>query len=90
MLANDATSNQELVSALAEFNDLLASNLASFEADNCDVTAKIVNTTIPFNTAISDPQAYGAPNATCFDADGTTCVSAALGEVTSMQSRLAR
>ena len=74
LLAEDETSQEELVAAITEFNNLLASNLATFTASNAGITAKIVNTSIPFNTAIADPQAYGAPNATCFDADGTTCV----------------
>lgn len=59
---------------IAQYNALLASNLANFTAANTDVTANIINTTIPFQTAIDDPQAYGAANATCYDDDGTTCL----------------
>lgn len=74
MLDYGATVDAQEAAIIAEYNDLLASNLANFTATNDGVTAKLVNTTIPFQTAIDDPQAYGAANATCFDDDGTTCL----------------
>lgn len=52
----------------------VATNLANFTSSNAGVTAKLINTTIPFQTVIDDPTAYGAANATCYDDDGTTCV----------------
>lgn len=64
----------EEVVVIAEYNSLLASNLANFTASNAGVTADIINTTTAFQTVIDDPQAYGAANATCYDDDGTTCV----------------
>ncbi|KAI1332479.1 hypothetical protein F5Y16DRAFT_178744 [Xylariaceae sp. FL0255] len=74
MLASGATSDAEEAVVIEQYNDLLATNLASFEASNSGITAQLVNTTIPFQTAIDDPTAYGAANATCYDADGTTCL----------------
>lgn len=52
----------------------VATKLANFTSTNSGITANLLNTTIPFQTVIDDPTAYGAANATCFDDDGTTCV----------------
>lgn len=61
-------------SIITEYNDMLASGLANFTSVNSGVTAKIINTSIAFQTAIDDPTAYGAPNATCYNSDGTSCL----------------
>jgi phospholipase/lecithinase/hemolysin len=63
-----------LASAISQYNDLLASNLASFQAANGGITARIVDTSVPFNTAINNPTAYGAPNATCYNSNGVSCL----------------
>lgn len=59
---------------ITQYSTLLAKNLANFTSVNTGVTAKLVNTTTPFQTALDNPTAYGAANATCFDDDGTTCL----------------
>lgn len=33
-----------------------------------------VDTQAPFNTAINNPTAYGAPNAVCYNANGVSCL----------------
>lgn len=74
MLANDAASEASLVTALATYNDFLASKLTTFTAENSGVSSWIVNTSIPFYEAINNPTAYGAPNNTCYDDDGVSCL----------------
>jgi phospholipase/lecithinase/hemolysin len=74
MLANDASSEASLVSAIETYNNFLSSKLANFKSVNSGVTSWIVNTSVPFYKAIDDPTAYGAPNATCYDDDGTSCL----------------
>lgn len=74
MLANDAASEASLVSAIATYNSLLASKLATFKSQNSGTTAWIVNTSVPFYQAINNPTAYGAPDATCYNSDGTSCL----------------
>lgn len=74
MLDEGADADAQEAAAITEYNGLLASNLASFTASNTGVKANLVNTTIAFQTAIDNPQAYGAANATCYDDDGTTCL----------------
>nr|XP_036588154.1 fungal cellulose binding domain-containing protein [Colletotrichum truncatum]KAF6799295.1 fungal cellulose binding domain-containing protein [Colletotrichum truncatum] len=74
MLANGADSNAQLAAAIKQYNDLIASNLAAFKAKNAGVTSWIVDTTAPFDKAINNPTAYGAPDATCFNANGLSCL----------------
>lgn len=61
-------------SIITEYNDMLASGLANFTSVNNGVTAKLIDTSVAFQTAIDDPTAYGAPNATCYNSDGTSCL----------------
>lgn len=74
MLANDASSEASLVTTLATYNDFLSSKLATFESENSGVSSWIVNTSVPFYEALNDPTAYGAPNATCYNSDGVSCL----------------
>ncbi|KAL2865935.1 SGNH/GDSL hydrolase family protein [Aspergillus lucknowensis] len=60
--------------AVEKYNRQLAAYLSSFRSSNIDATAKLVHTYSAFVTAINDPTAYGAPNATCSNSDGTSCL----------------
>lgn len=77
-LTSDDWSREHLRSAIALFNSLVASGLQAFEAANQGITAKVIDTSVPFNKAIENPGAYGAPNASCFNNDGVSCVSETL------------
>ncbi|TEA16249.1 Acetylesterase [Colletotrichum sidae] len=74
MLANGADSNAQLAAAIAQYNDLIADNLAAFRARNAGVTSWVVDTAAAFDEAINNPTAYGAPDATCYNADGVSCL----------------
>ncbi|KAH8683699.1 hypothetical protein BGZ61DRAFT_357815 [Ilyonectria robusta] len=74
MLQQDAASNGLLVSSIKLYNKLLSSGFHSFQAANRDITAKIIDTSLAFNRAIKNPKAYGAPNATCYNEDGVSCL----------------
>lgn len=72
---------QQTASALAglqgnisAYNEALESNLATFKASNSDITAQLFDTTSYFLTALDDPTAYGATDATCMDSGGTKCL----------------
>lgn len=60
--------------AVTYFNGLLTAAAASFKSTNSGSTVYVYDTTTPFMTAIDNPTAYGAPNATCFNADGVSCL----------------
>ncbi|OHE90565.1 fungal cellulose binding domain-containing protein [Colletotrichum orchidophilum] len=74
MLANGAASNALLVAAIEQYNGLIASHLAAFKAKNAGITSWLVDTTPAFDKAINNPTAYGAPDATCYNADGVSCL----------------
>lgn len=60
--------------AVKQYNDALKSRITAFAAANPKAKTYVVDTTTPFMTAIDDPKAYGADNATCFDESGTKCL----------------
>jgi phospholipase/lecithinase/hemolysin len=74
MLDESADARSQERTVIEEYNSLLASRLAAFKAANSGVTGVIIDTSVPFNTAIANPTAYGAPNATCYNADGASCL----------------
>ncbi|EAQ83733.1 hypothetical protein CHGG_10137 [Chaetomium globosum CBS 148.51] len=60
--------------AIAKYNDALTAGLAAFKTKNSGITSKIIDTTVPFNTALDNPTKYGSPDATCFNSDGKSCL----------------
>lgn len=56
------------------FNDDLASGLDAFASANSGAVVQLIDSSAPFNKALDDPSAYGAPNATCENMDGTSCL----------------
>jgi phospholipase/lecithinase/hemolysin len=69
------TSNVEAEgAAVKQYNDALESRVAAFAAANPQAKTYLVDATAPVLKAINDPKAYGADNATCFDASGTKCL----------------
>ena len=63
-----------LSAAIEDFNEQLATQLGEFTCSR-NVTTKLVDTHVPFLEALENPQEYGAPDDTCFNEDGVSCVS---------------
>ncbi|GJC81597.1 acetylesterase [Colletotrichum liriopes] len=74
MIGNGADSGGQLSAAIKQYNELIVSNLAAFKAKNTGVTSWVVDTAAPFNKAINNPTAYGAPDATCYNENGVSCL----------------
>ena len=60
------------------YNQLLTAAIATFKSANPGTSTWVFDTTTAFMTAINDPTAFGAPNATCFNADGVRYVGFSL------------
>ncbi|KAM7192395.1 hypothetical protein V8F20_008855 [Naviculisporaceae sp. PSN 640] len=60
--------------SINKYNTALASRLASFVQQNAGVDARLLDTWVPFNQALENPTRYGAPNATCYNADAVSCL----------------
>jgi phospholipase/lecithinase/hemolysin len=60
--------------AVTQYNEALTKRVEAFAKANARVKVKVVDTVAPFMEAINDPKAFGAVDATCFDASGTRCL----------------
>lgn len=60
--------------AIDEFNVALVQHVSSFTASRPQAHVRVLDTGPVFNEVLDDPQKYGAPNSTCFNADGKSCL----------------
>ncbi|CAL3970348.1 unnamed protein product [Diplocarpon coronariae] len=75
LIRTDSADNQKAVAeAVVQYNTLLTAAVNTFAGDKTDVKMWVVDTAPAFNAAVADPGAYGAPNATCWDEDGVSCL----------------
>lgn len=59
---------------ISQYNSLVKSKAAAFKSANSGTTIWVVDTQKPFNTALNNPTAYGAPNNSCYNSDGVSCL----------------
>jgi len=74
MLNQSASAREQEAGVIAQYNDILFSQLGLFKSSNANVTATVINTAEAFDEALDHPAKYGAPDATCFNSDGKTCL----------------
>ncbi|KAI0401025.1 hypothetical protein F4802DRAFT_609685 [Xylaria palmicola] len=63
-----------LRSDIKAYNAALAGRLAAFGAAHGDATTALFDTAPTFGAVLDDPTAYGAPDATCVNGDGRSCL----------------
>ncbi|KAI0447318.1 carbohydrate esterase family 16 protein [Xylaria telfairii] len=63
-----------LRSDIKTYNAGLASRLAAFKSKHSDIKARLFDTAPTFTTVLDNPTAYGAPDATCVNGDGKSCL----------------
>ncbi|VUC29789.1 unnamed protein product, partial [Clonostachys rosea] len=66
--------NEKPTQKISEYNKRISEKLKGFNSARKDARTALVDTSTPFSTAISNPKKYNATNATCQNADGTTCL----------------
>ncbi|OKL58861.1 hypothetical protein UA08_05596 [Talaromyces atroroseus] len=71
ILAENTTAQATTAYAVASYNQLIAKGAEKFQGKNPGATVIVFDTSPSFNKALDDPTAYGAPNATCYNSDGT-------------------
>ncbi|KAK0725510.1 hypothetical protein B0H67DRAFT_598738 [Lasiosphaeris hirsuta] len=74
MLEQTAESQAGEAVSIGKYNAAIAARLAAFKMANAGITATVVDTTTPFDTALANPTAYGSPNATCYNSNGVSCL----------------
>ncbi|TGO36055.1 hypothetical protein BHYA_0137g00360 [Botrytis hyacinthi] len=74
MLAYGDSVTSSEATVISAYNTELSTRVSAFETANSGTTTYVFDTQVPFNTALDAPATYGATNATCFDADGKSCL----------------
>lgn len=74
VLAESTATQTQEGAAVVTYNQLLQAALDTFKKSNSGITAWVYDTTTAFNTAIDNPTAYGAPDATCYNSNGVSCL----------------
>ncbi|TEY38149.1 hypothetical protein BOTCAL_0494g00030 [Botryotinia calthae] len=75
VFAEQTAQNMDYVRGnISTYNADLVTRLATFKSANSGVTGTIFNTTKSFYTVLDNPTTYGSPDATCMNADGTSCL----------------
>jgi phospholipase/lecithinase/hemolysin len=74
VLAESSATQVKEGASVDAYNALLMCGVEAFKGNNSGVTTWVFDTAGPFNTAINSPKTYGAPDATCYNGDGTSCL----------------
>ncbi|PMD64126.1 carbohydrate esterase family 16 protein [Hyaloscypha bicolor E] len=56
------------------YSCVMPTRIAAFKPANLEANDALVDTQTAFNTTISSPSGYGAPDAPCFNSDGKYCL----------------
>ena len=60
--------------AIEKYNAAVVARLGVFRTAHPDVEAVYVDTAPAFNEALGNPKKYGAPDATCYNGNGVSCL----------------
>ncbi|KAM0153470.1 hypothetical protein ACHAQE_007658 [Botrytis cinerea] len=74
VLGYNSTAQAAYASSIAAWNTLVKNTAAEFQSERSGTTVKVIDTSVPFNTALSNPTAYGSPNAVCYNTNGVSCL----------------
>ena len=74
IMGQNAQGRSKIMTNVNSWNSQLAERLATFKEKNTGVTAVVIESAGPFDTAISSPKSYGAPDATCLNKNGKSCL----------------
>ncbi|KAB8296449.1 hypothetical protein EYC80_009190 [Monilinia laxa] len=74
ILARNSTVQATYIASIASWNAFVKNVAADFQSERSGTTVKVIDTSIPFNTAINDPTSYGAPNSVCYNTNGVSCL----------------
>ncbi|KAF6789713.1 cellulose-binding gdsl lipase acylhydrolase [Colletotrichum sojae] len=74
MLEKGPESNAKLAAAVELYNKILEDNAHKFEKSYRGSRLWLVRTSEAYEAALDYPQAYGAPDATCTNEDGLSCL----------------
>jgi phospholipase/lecithinase/hemolysin len=72
---------EEVFDVVSAYNSLLRTGFEEFKRNKTSTNGKdggvriwLFNTTGVFDRVLDDPEAYGAPDATCYNGNGVSCL----------------
>jgi phospholipase/lecithinase/hemolysin len=74
LVAQGQSATSQATKAIALYNSLLSHRLEDFKAAHSDVKTWLIDTSVPFDKALDAPTQYGAPDATCYNGNGNSCL----------------
>ncbi|KAF4883068.1 Acetylesterase [Colletotrichum fructicola] len=74
MIEKGSESNAKVAAAVKLYNEILEKNFQKFKIAHPDAQAWLVRPSKSYETAIANPQEYGAPDAICTNEDGVSCL----------------
>jgi phospholipase/lecithinase/hemolysin len=75
ILAWNATAQAQAIYAVESFNCLVRSGVENFRKSNNESRAiRMFNSTPVFEEVLNNPSAYGAPDASCYNSNGVSCL----------------
>lgn len=74
MLGQSSSAQSLEASVISQYNSLVRSKASAFKSANPGTTIWVVDTQLPFSTALNNPMAYGAPNNSCYNSNGVSCL----------------
>ncbi|KAK4168475.1 SGNH hydrolase-type esterase domain-containing protein [Cladorrhinum sp. PSN259] len=72
--SQSASGRQRVTNSVKSFNSQLAARLEVFKQSKGDVQAAVIDSAGAIETAMANPKAYGAPDATCQNKNGKSCL----------------
>ncbi|KAK3998107.1 SGNH hydrolase-type esterase domain-containing protein [Cladorrhinum sp. PSN332] len=69
-----AAGRQRVMNSIGSFNSQVAARLEAFKQSKGDVHTVVVDSAGAINEAVGNPRAYGAPDATCLNRNGQSCL----------------
>ncbi|KAF9878344.1 hypothetical protein CkaCkLH20_04382 [Colletotrichum karsti] len=74
MLEKGPESNAKVAAAVKLYNTIMETNFDDFKKSHPDIRAWLVRPSKSYEAALADPEAYGAPDTTCTNEDGLSCL----------------
>ncbi|TDZ36739.1 Acetylesterase [Colletotrichum spinosum] len=73
-ISQGTATTAKVAAAVKLYNNILKTNFDKFKASHPAAKAWLVDTAVAYETALNNPTGYGAPDATCTNEDGYSCL----------------
>jgi hypothetical protein len=74
VIKRDTADRNMEIAAKQNYNALLQQHFDVFQANHTGIMSSLINVDSAFDVVLDNPLRFGAPNATCENTDGTSCL----------------